>query len=925
MWPRPLFIAAAVFLLSPAFGQSVDPLVAGFEQPPSSAKPRVWWHWINGNVSEEGIRLDLAWLKQVGIGGVHNFDASLAGNDAGPWIADRVAYLTPRWSELFRSAVTQAQQNGMEFTIAASPGWSESGGPWVKPPQGMKKFVWSETFVQGGKRFTGKLVHPPRVTGPFQNVAVAAVPFATEENAPEYYADAAVVAYRAPVAEVRDRNNRVNITSSAGPIDASLLSDGDMTRAVELPFGDAKVSWIQFSYTQPTRIQSLTVAVSRPSGGAPSDSATGGAIWLESSPDGSNFSRVIEIPRDGAPQQTLSFAPVTARLFRLVLERPTPQPSILELLGQPPAPKPTAHQVGELVLHTAARINRFEDKAGFTARAIAATEDTRAIDSGEAMAHQDIVDLTGKLRPDGTLDWTPPAGNWVVLRFGYSLTGRTNHPASAEGTGLEVDKLNKDHVKAYFDAYMAAYVRALGPQLIGKQGLQNMLTDSYEAGIANWTDDILEQFAKRRGYDPRPWLPALAGRVVLNSAASDRFLWDFRKTLGDLIADAHYGYLSSLLREKGMGRYGESHESGRAFIGDGMEVKKSATVPMGAIWASAPWPHEFSNDADIRESASVAHIYGQNLVAAESLTAFGNTFAFTPETLKPHADRALAMGLNRFVIHTSVHQPDNRLGPGVTLGPFGQWFTRHETWAGQAASWIDYLSRSAFLLQQGQFVADVAYLYGEDNNVTNLFGASAPAIPTGYNFDFINSDAIINVVTVKDGSLFTPSGMRYRVLALDPSTRRMSLALLRKIRDLVAAGAIVVGARPEMSPELCGRSSGVFGHRESALEPRREPGSTAQRACRHACRDVDGRFGATGFPRYRRHRRRHCAVRASRTAGQRRVFRVQRQHRATPHRGQFPRIGKGAGNLARGHRYANASRLSYRGWAHDRPPGVAGK
>src|SRR5207344_357098 len=125
-----------------------------------------------------------------------------------------------------------------------------------------------------------------------------------------------------------------------------------------------------------------------------------------------------------------------------------------------------------------------------------------------------------------------------------------------------------------------AYVRALGPPLIGKQGLQNMLTDSYEAGIANWTDDILEQFAKRRGYDPRPWLPALAGRVVLNSAASDRFLWDFRKTLGDLIADAHYGYLSSLLREKGMGRYGESHESGRAFIGDGMEVKKSATVPM---------------------------------------------------------------------------------------------------------------------------------------------------------------------------------------------------------------------------------------------------------------------------------------------------------------------------------------------------------
>ena len=152
---------------------------------------------------------------------------------------------------------------------------------------------------------------------------------------------------------------------------------------------------------------------------------------------------------------------------------------------------------------------------------------------------------------------------------------------------------------------------------------------------------------------------------------------------------------------------------------------------MGALWASAPWPHEHQNNADIRESASVAHIYGQKFVAAESLTAFGNTFAFTPETLKPHADRELAMGLNRFVIHTSVHQPDDRPGPGVTLGPFGQWFTRHETWAGEAKPWISYLTRSSFLLQQGRFVADIAYLYGEGDNVTNLFGGGPPPIPAG--------------------------------------------------------------------------------------------------------------------------------------------------------------------------------------------------
>ncbi len=786
-------------------GETSDPLVAGFDQPPASAKPRVWWHWIDGNVSQDGIQRDLVWLNQVGVGGVHNFDAALAGPGGGtaPLVEQRVAYLTPRWRDLFRFAVTRAQQLGMEFTIAASPGWSESGGPWVKPEQAMKKLVWSETLVEGGKRFKGRLPQPPRVTGPFQSVPFTSVPFASNEKLPEYYADAAVFAYRAPATEALDTAAHPSVTSSAGTIDPKLLSDGDLSQAASLPYGDGKTAWIQFAYASPQRIQSITVSVARPPGLAPSDMASGGAIWLEASDDGQTFRRVVDIPRDGASEQTVSFAPTTARVFRLVLERPTPRPSPLDaLLGRSSAPPPTAHQVFECVLHTGPRINRFEDKAGFTTRAIGPSDDTVAIDTREAISKEAVIDLSSRLRPDGTLDWVPPRGRWIVLRYGYSLTGRTNHPASREGTGLEVDKLNKDHVKAYFDAYFSEYEKTLDAQLIGKQGLQYMLNDSYEAGIANWTDDILAQFQRRRGYDAHPWLPVLTGRVVVSSTASDRFLWDFRQTLGDLIADAHYGELSDLLHEHGMGRYGESHESGRAFIGDGMQVKKSADVPMGALWSSTLGQPRETFDADIRESASVAHIYGQKFVAAESLTAFGNTFAFTPETLKVYADRELAMGLNRFVIHTSVHQPDNRPGPGVTLGPFGQWFTRHETWAKEAGPWISYLTRSAYLLQQGRFVADIAYLYGEGNNITNLFGRNPPPIPAGYNFDYVNADALANAFTVKGGRLSTPSGMTYRVLALDPSTARMSLPVLRKIRDLVQQGAKVVGARPVMTPSL---------------------------------------------------------------------------------------------------------------------------
>jgi hypothetical protein len=411
------------------------------------------------------------------------------------------------------------------------------------------------------------------------------------------------------------------------------------------------------------------------------------------------------------------------------------------------------------------------------------------------------------MTPDGKLEWTPPAGNWVIQRFGYSLTGHQNSPASPEATGLEVDKLNSDHVKAYFDNYLDQYKSATGG-LMGKRGLQYVVTDSWEAGVQNWTDSMTTEFSKRRGYDLHPWLPVITGHIVESSEASDRFLWDLRKTISDLTAEKHYDQLTKILHERQMGRYTESHESGRAFIGDGMEVKRKADIPMSATWVPGGFAGSEKEGvatrfkADVRESASVAHLYGQNLVAAESMTAIGNTWAFAPERLKPTADMELASGLNRFVIHTSVHQPVSDKIPGLGLGPFGQWFTRHETWAEYAKPWTTYLSRSSFMLQQGKFIADIIYYYGEDNNITSLFGNKLPDIPEGYNFDFVNSDALLNLLSVENGKLVTPSGMHYNLLVLDPNSIHMPLPVLLKIRELAEQGALVLGPRPLDSPSL---------------------------------------------------------------------------------------------------------------------------
>jgi len=801
------FVTAVILVLGalaipslPIIQSADDPLEAGFAKPPNEAKPRVWWHWMNGNITKEGIRLDLEWMHRVGIGGFQNFDASLFGDKV---VDKRLVYMTPEWKEAFAYATTLADQLGLEEAIAGSPGWSESGGPWVTPAQAMKKLVWSETRIPGGRRFTGVLPKPPTTTGPFQNAPfmslLAQLAGQAPKTPPELYNDSAVVAYRVPAGDVPMNDLKPVVTWSSGTIDPALLDDGDFVKIAALPMAPVgQKAWVQFAFAKPTSIRGVSLAI-------------GGFKWpfgppppgpdLEASDDGQSFRKVINIPRSTAAQNTVSFPPVQARYFRVAfVTAPPPPPMEIDL---PLPPPPTDHQIAELALHTGARVTRFEEKAAFVPLAGLSDLGTPAVAPADAVRKSEVLDLTSKMGSDGSLDWTPPPGQWVVLRMGYSLLGVSNHPASPEGTGFEVDKLNPEHVKAYMDTYLDNYKSAVGP-LMGARGLGFLISDSWEAGAQNWTDRMIQEFTKRRGYDPHPWLPVLTGRVVESAEASDRFLWDFRRALSDMLAEYHYDQITALLKERGMGHYGESHEGGRAFVGDGMEAKRTNDVPMSAMWTQRPGVNaeQHGYNADIRESASVAHLYGKTYVAAESLTAGSNAWAWCPATLKPTADKELAMGLNRFVIHTSVHQPLLDKAPGLSLGPFGQWFTRNETWAEPARAWVTYLARSSFMLQQGRFVADVAYYYGEDTNLTALFRDAAPPVPAGYNFDYINADALVHLLSVVDGQLATPSGMRYSVLALDPNSRHMSLPVLRKIRDLVWAGAVVAGPKPLSTPSL---------------------------------------------------------------------------------------------------------------------------
>ena len=778
-------------------------LEAGFMTPPESAKPRVWWHWMNGNIAKEGIRADFEWMKRVGIGGFQNFDAALTTPQV---VAKRLVYMTPEWKDAFLFATKLADSLGLEMAIAGSPGWSESGGPWVKPAQAMKKFVWSETRVDAGHPLTGILPKPPTTTGTFQNIAVRRSK--DEVALPEYYADASVVAYRIPEKDILMAELKPKVTSSGGKFDLATLTDGDLGKTIFLPAAiPNEKAWIQFEFTKPETVKSLTFVIRRDN--RRFDRRTNDNKAIEASDDGIQFKTVIAIKSGEAAQNTISFPPATARFFRITFTTPLPEkqnarPNFSGSRRQTPS-EPEGMQIAELNLHSVARVNRFEDKAGFSSIADLYALATPSVSISDAVKKNEVVDLTLKMQPDGTLNWTPPAGRWIIMRLGYSLTGKENHPASPEATGLEVDKLSAEHCKSYFTEYLNQYKDATGG-LMGKKGLQYLITDSWEAGTLNWTDKMMIDFKNRRGYDMLPWLPVLTGHIVESAEASDKFLWDFRKTIADLTAENHYDQLTTLLHERGMGRYTESHEGGRALVADGMEVKRKADIPMSATWTPRIVGSnviENVHKADVRESASVAHIYGQNLVAAESMTAIGTPWAWSPESLKPTADMELANGLNRFVIHCSVHQPVFDKFPGLGLGPFGQWFTRNETWAEEAGAWTTYLARSSYMLQQGKFVADVVYFYGEDNNITALFKDKLPDIPTSYNYDFVNADIVANILAVdKNGDLLTPSGMSYHMLALDVNSKYMSLSVLRKIMELVKAGAAVVGEKPVITPSL---------------------------------------------------------------------------------------------------------------------------
>ncbi|WP_299430110.1 glycosyl hydrolase [uncultured Maribacter sp.] len=411
--------------------------------------------------------------------------------------------------------------------------------------------------------------------------------------------------------------------------------------------------------------------------------------------------------------------------------------------------------------------------------------DTKTISKEAVIQKETIINITSKLSEDGVLNWEVPKGDWVILRLGHTPIGTTNRPAPPEAKGLEVDKMNKKAVDAYWEAGVQPIIDKLGT-LVGTT-VNNCIIDSYEVETTNWTTGFDRQFESLRGYDLTAYLPTLAGYYVESGEISERFLWDFRRTIGDLIAENYYAHFGDLCNKNGM------QFSVEPYWGpfDNMQVGATGDIVMCEFW-SGGYPF-FDSPKFV---SSIAHLNGSAIVGAESFTGIGG-WDKHPANIKSIGDRAWAEGITRFIFHTYVHQPWD-VAPGLALSYHGFDFNRLNTWWKQSKSYMDYLARSQYLLQQGKNVADVLVFTGESSPNTGFIKPEIKAM--GFDYDLIGANKLKDV-TVKNGTIYSAVGNAYKLLVL-PESNFIKPETLEKIKELVDGGAKVIGKQPKQSPSL---------------------------------------------------------------------------------------------------------------------------
>jgi hypothetical protein len=744
---------------------TTDSLWKQFCSPSDSSKTKVWWFHGETETTPTGTTADLTAYKNAGIGGVVYYDQTHGnGRDASD------VFSKAWWQELIYSA-QEAKRLGLTFEMNASNGYV-AGGPWITPQLGMQHIVTSDTTITGGTYFRAYLPKP--------------------EGCKVFW-DFAVVAF--PIQSLKDNDGtmRPKALCNVNGLHVDSLFIGSRALAsvprqkggqpvlITLDYGKTLTAR-SFTYSLNARAKAPNCTMNVPGHHAKDFYGAGFtrlpyAGELEVSADGISYNKVCKIRplyqsvSSKCNEQTISFGAVSGRYFRLNLHDWADDEGKFSQL-----------KIGNIHISQEERIDGWQTKTGwipdFADTTTVATDYHHAIDTTK------IVNLTHQMHHDGHLTWKVPDGKWRIIRFAYSPTGSPIKHGRKGMSGLECDKMSKEATTVQFNNYFGVVLDTLQKYGCPPSGIT---MDSHEAGPQNWTPDFEKAFKARRGYDIYPFLPALCGYVVESESQSEHFLYDFRRTIADLISDNYYATMDSISRSRGVTLTGQAVGNALNIDGDNIQAKGKVAKPQGEFWA-----YQINGSYDIKESASAAHLYGKPIASAEAFT--DAKYAQSPEYLKHLADYAYTTGTNEFVVCASAYQPWTDKMPGNTAGGREYGLSRNNTYWKYSRPFWDYQSRCAGILRKGKPIVDLCVYLGDDAPV-KLLANRLPEIPEGYNFDVTTTDALLHM-QCKDGNIILPDSMQYKALIIDGRTYIPQQAL-KHIAEMVNAGILVYANRQE--------------------------------------------------------------------------------------------------------------------------------
>ena len=765
-------------------------LESGFRAPPPAARPHTYWLWLNGHVHLPTAADELRAMRDAGLGGVLLFEMGARGDPAttpppGP------AFLSADWLNHLRATTEQARALGLQVDMSVISSW-DMGGPWIEPKHAVMGLYSTETIA------TATAGTPLDLTLPFPPPERAA-PLAADGR-PAFWTDVAVLALRAP--RRLPAHEFVLRLDPLGPHDVA---------AVVLDQGKPNAPAALAATMTPVRDFSIAVSTT---GTADSDFTEVHRGTLAAAAGPQRFAlpagtraahlrlRLLSGHDDARPRRTLGELEVLDPTGRnLAGSHRADQSRDGALLVREPVP----------LTYTGWSAAKIHDNLREGSGGVFATAGRPSFD---LPALADVIDVTPHVDRTGRLRWSAPPGEWTLLRYVCMVTGEKLKVPSPSSDGLASDHLNPEATRLHMNHVIARLRAGLGDDL-AKTGIENLYLASYEVVGRVWSPVFATEFKRRRGYDLTPYLPAIFGARIGGDTTTARFLFDYRKTLGEVVVDAYYRTAAEVARAAGLKIKSEAGGPGPPIHTppiDALSAYGAIDSVQGEFWPF--WP---DNDAlnVIKEPASAAHIYGKTRVHLEAFTSFHH-WAEGPQDLKPSADRVFTEGGNHFVWHTWTHQAPTYGLPGLVYGA-GTHLSRSVTWWPKAKPFLDYLARGSFLLQRGHFVADVLYYYGDGGMNFVLPRKNPSTLGPGYDYDVTNADALLHRFTVRDGRLTLPEGTSYALLVL-PDRADIHPPVLAKIESLVAAGATVLGRRPTRATGLEGFPASDTRVRELAAE-----------------------------------------------------------------------------------------------------------